>query len=78
MQETEVVLGHHRTAIHAQSGNFQRGPDGVAGEQLVVGGDSCELDHAELHHQVVYKLLRFSLRKCPFLQVTLDIDVKEG
>ncbi len=78
MQEAEIGLGDHRTAVHADAGDLQRGPDGVAAEQLVVAGDARKFDHAELHDQVVDELLGLALGQGAAVEVALDIDVEEG
>ena len=78
VEEAEIVLGDHRTAVHADAGHLQRGPDRVAGEQLVVAGDAGKLDHAEFHDQMVDELLGFGLGEGAAVQVPLDVDVQEG
>ena len=78
MQETIVGLGYHRTAIYADTANFQGSPYRVTGEQLVVGRDSCELHHTEFHYQMVDQLLCLSLGKGTVLKVTLNVNIKEG
>ena len=78
MENAVVVLRHHGTSVATQARNRQRRPDGVAGEELVVARDTRELDHAQLHHQMIDEFLRFGLGQLPGLEVTLDVDVKEG
>ena len=78
VEEAEVVLGDHVAAVHAKSCHLERGPDRVAGEELVVGRDAGKLDHAELQHEVVDKLLCFLLGDLAGLEVALDVDVEEG
>jgi len=78
VQEAVAVLGDHAAAVHADAAHFQRCPDGVAGEQLVVAGDAGELDHAELHDHVVDELLGLALGQGAVVQIALDVDVQEG
>ena len=78
VQEAIVVLGDHGTAVQTSAADFQRRPDGVAGEQLLIGGDAGELDHTELHDDVVNQLLRLGLGDDAVFEVTLDINVEEG
>ena len=49
----------------------------VAGEELVVRRDTGELNHTELHDQVVDELLSLILGKSALVQVAQDIDVEE-
>ena len=78
MQEAEVVLGNHRAAVLSKACNFERRPDGVAGEELVVALDAGKADHAELHDDVVNELLSLLLGEDAVLDVALDVDVQEG
>ena len=78
VQEAVAVLGDHAAAVHADAAHFQRCPDGVAGEELVVAGDAGELDHAELHDHVVDQLLCLALGQDALVQIPLDVDVEEG
>jgi len=78
MQKAVAVLGDHAAAVHADAAHFQRCPDGVAGEQLVVAGDAGELDHAELHDHVVDELLSLALGQDALVQIALDINIEEG
>ena len=78
MEEAEVALRYHRTAVHAETGHLQRGPHRVAREELVVGRNTGKLHHAELHDKVVNELLRFSFRERPFSEITLDINIEKG
>ena len=78
VKEAEVVLRHHRTAVLPHAGNFERSPNRVAGEQLVVGRNACELHHSELHHEMIDKLLRLLLGQFAFLEVAFEVDVEEG
>ena len=78
VQEAEIVLRDHGAPVHADACDFERRPDGIAREQLVVARDARELHHAELHDEVVDQFLRFSFRKPAFLHVALDVDVEEG
>ena len=78
MEETEIVLRDHAPAVHPHAGDFQRRPDRVAGEELIVGRDTGEFDHAELHDDMVDKLLRFLLRQSAFLEIPFDVDIQEG
>ena len=78
MQEAEIGLGDHGTAVHTDTGHFQGSPHGVAAEQLVVAGDAGELDHTELHDQMVDEFLGLALGEDAAVQVTLDIDIQEG
>ena len=68
MQETIVGLGYHGTAVHADTCHFQGCPYRVAGEQLVVGRDSCEFNHTEFHYQMVDQLLSLFLSQGTVLQ----------
>ena len=77
MQETIVVLGDHRAAVHADAADLQRRPDRVAGEQRVVARNPGELDHAELHHHMVDQLLRLRLGDEAARQIALHIDIQE-
>ncbi len=77
VQEAEVVLRHHGAAVHADAAHFQGRPHRVAREELVVGRDARELHHAELQDEVVNELLRLRFRERSFLQVALNVDVKE-
>ena len=78
VQEAEVVLGHEAAAVLAEASHLKRGPHGVAGEEGLVGGDTSELDHAQLEHQVVDELLGLGLGDFAGLEVALDVDVQEG
>ena len=78
MEEAEVVLRHHRAAVHTETSHLERRPDRIAREELVVRRDARELHHAELHHQMVDQLLRFRFRQRASLQIALDINVEEG
>ena len=77
VQEAEVVLGDQGTAVQARAAHSQRGPYGVAGEELLIALDAGELDHAELHDHMVDQLLGFGLGDQAVLQVALDVDVQE-
>ena len=78
VQEAEVGPGDHGAAVHTDARHFQRGPHGVAAEQLVVAGDAGELDHAELHDQMVDQFLGLALCEDAAVQVALDVDIQEG
>ena len=78
MQEAIVALGHHVASVHAQARHLEGCPYRVAGEELVVGGDAGELDHAELQDHVVDELLGLGLGELASLEVALDVDVQEG
>ena len=78
VQEAVVGPGHHRSAVESCARDLQCRPDRIAGKQLVVARDARELDHAELHRQVVDQLLRLLFRQRALAQVALDIDVQEG
>ena len=77
VQETVVTLRNHGSAILAHTTDLKGSPNRVTGEELVVGRDTCELDHTKLHNEVVDELLCLLLGKCTFLKITLDIDIKE-
>ena len=77
MQEAVVILRYHASAVHADTRDFERRPHGIAGKQLVVGTDSCELHHTEFHDHMVDQLLRLLLRQNTALQITLNINIKE-
>ena len=51
---------------------------GIAGEQVLVLGGTGELDHAELHDEVVDELLDLLLGEGTVLEVALSVDVDEG
>ena len=77
VQETEVVLGNHGTAVLTLTADGQCSPYRVAGEQLVVGRNTSELNHSELEYEVVDELLSLSLSQSAVVDVTLDIDIEE-
>ena len=58
VEETEVVLCNHRTAILTHAGYLEGCPNRIAGEKLVVGRNTCELDHTKLHDEMIDELLR--------------------
>ena len=78
MQETIVALCYHGTAVHAKTCYFQGCPYRVAGEQLVVGLDSCEFNHTEFHYQMVNKLLSLFLSQGSVSKVSADVDIQES
>ena len=71
------VLWDRVAGGRCEGGQLKRGPDGVAGEQLVVRRESRECCHTELHNHVVDKLLSLLLCQDALLHISLDIDVKE-
>ena len=77
VENTEVGLGDHAAAVSAHTAQVDRGPHGVAAEKLVVARNAGELDHAELHNEMIDKLLRLRLRERTALQIALDINIKE-
>ena len=77
VQEAVVRLGDHVAAVLAEARNFERGPHRVAAEQFVVARDARELDHAELHHEVVHEFLGFLFGEDSLLHVAVDVDVEE-
>ena len=78
VQETVVVLGNHRTAVYADTANFQGSPYRVAGKQLVVRGNTGELHHTELHNQVVDQFLCLALGQSAGFQISLNVDIQES
>ena len=64
-------------SVHSDAGHLQCSPYRVSGEQFVVRRNSRELHHSELHYHVVDELLSLLLCQDAFLQISLDIDVKE-
>ncbi len=66
------------TSVTTKSTDFKGSPYGITGEEVVIGLDTSELNHTELHYHVVNQFLRLGLGKSTFLQVTLDIDIEEG
>lgn len=53
VQVTEAVLGNQSSAVDAHTADRLSNPLRVAGEQCVVFRSSCELDHTQLHDEVV-------------------------
>ena len=78
MEEAEVVLCYHVSAVHTDTCHLEGYPYGVTGEQLVVGRNTRELDHTELENEVVDKLLSLFLCQGALLEVALNIDIQEG
>ena len=78
MEETEVCLCYHVASILSETCNFQCRPNRVAGEELVVGRNSRELHHTELHGHVIDQFLCLGLGKCTFLKVTVYININKG
>ena len=77
MQDAVVGLRDHAASITAHSGEVDCRPYGIAAEKLVVTRNASKLHHAELHNEVVDKLLRLRFRKDSALDVALDVDVEE-
>ncbi len=65
-------------AVLAKTCDLQRCPHRISGEELVVGGNSRELDHAQLHDEVVNELLGLLLGDLSLGEISLDVDVEEG
>ena len=78
MQETVIRLCNHMTAIHTDTTNLKGSPGRVTGEELVVGRDTCELNHAEFHRHMVDDLLCLGFCQHAVFQVALKVDIKEG
>ena len=78
MEETKIVLRNHRASVLSETCHFQGCPDGVAGEELVVGRNPGELDHTEFHDKVVNQLLGLFLCERSRLQISFDVDIQEG
>ena len=78
VEEAEVVLGDHVASVSAEACHLEGSPYRVAGEQLVVGRNTGELDHAELHYEVIDELLCLLLGELALVEVTLDVDIEEG
>ena len=78
MEEAKIVLGDHVATVLAYAAHLQRGPNGVAGEELVVGWYAGELHHAELHHQVVDELLGVLLCQGALVEIALYVYVEES
>ena len=77
MQVTEAVLGNQSSAVDAHTADRLSNPLRVAGEQCVVFRSSCELDHTQLHDEVVDVFLCLFLGQSTVVQVTLNVDVQE-
>ena len=78
MKETEIALRNHRTAVLSHTSHFERCPNGVAREKLIVSRNTGKLHHTELHHKVIDKLLCLGLGECAFVKVSLDIYIEES
>ena len=78
VEEAVIGLGHHAPAVLSHASDFQGRPDGVAREEGVIGRNTGEFDHAELHDEVVYELLSAFLSEDAGSEVAVDIDIKEG
>ena len=77
VEVAEGGLGDHGAAVDAHAADGLGDPLRVAGEQLVVLGGAGELDHAELHDEVVDDLLRLGLGDDAVSEVALGVDVQE-
>ena len=78
MKEPEIRLCYHGSSVQPCSGDLQRRPDGIAGEQLVVARNPGKFHDAELQRNLVYQLLCFFLGNFTFLQVSVQINIQEG
>ena len=78
VQVAEAHLGDERAAVHAHAADGLGDPLRVAREQVLVLGRAGELDHAELHDEVVHELLDLLLGEGAARQVALRVDVDEG
>ena len=78
MQETIVCLCHHRSAVYARSCHVQCCPYRIPGEQLVVRWDSGKLDHTQFHGKVIDQFLYFFFCDDALIQISLEINIKEG
>ena len=77
-QEAIVSLRHHGATVHANTAHLQRSPHGITAEQLIIGRNTGELHHAELHNHMVNQLLRLGLGNHTVLQIALHVNIKEG
>ena len=77
MQITEAVLGNQSSAVDAHTTDRFSNPLRVAGEQCVVFRSSCELDHTQLHDEVVDVFLSLFFSQSAVVQITLNVDVQE-
>ncbi len=77
VEETEVVLRHHVTAVLTDTCHLECCPYGVTREELVVGRNTSELHHTELHHEMVDELLGILLGEGALVEIALDIDIEE-
>ena len=78
VQEAVVVLGHLMATVLAEASDFERSPHRVATEEFIVAGDTGELDHAKLHHEMVDDFLSFGFVDDAVLQVTGHVNIDEG
>ena len=78
VEVAEAHLGDHGPSVHAHAADGLGHPLGVAREEVVVLGGARELDHAQLHDEVVHELLDLLLRERPAREVPLGIGVEEG
>ncbi len=65
------------TSVNTDTCHLDRCPYRVAGEQLVVGRDTCEFNDTQFQYEVVDDLLSLGLCNHAVLQVTLSVDIKE-
>ena len=77
VQEAVVVLGHLMAAVLAETCDFERCPHRVTAEEFVVARDTCKLDHAKLHDEVVDDFLGFAFVDDAVLQVACHVNVDE-
>ena len=78
MQDTIIVLSNHGTSVYAKTSDSQSSPYRVTREQLVVRLNTSELNHTQLHYEVVNDLLSLSLVDNAILKVSLHININES
>ncbi len=78
VEEAVIGLGHHAPAVLSHTSDFEGGPDGVAREEGVIGRNTGEFDHAELHDEMVDELLGAFFGELARSEVAVDVDVEEG
>ena len=78
VEVAERRLGDEGAAVHAHAADGLGDPLRVAGEEVLILGGTGELDHAELHDEVVHELLDLLLGEGAAGEVALSVDVDEG
>ena len=77
MQVAVAHLGDQVTAVDGDAADGLGNPLRIAGEELVVFRRAGELDHAQLHDEVIHHLLDLLLGEQAAAQVALGIDIQE-